>query len=138
MATAPTLADFGQLLQAARHQGEPQRLLFVFALRDIDEKATGTQRDAFAAGAGGYLQPCVCVDKAPADVASFAALAAESERTGQDWDVVFVASLAGRDGTAPDGDQVDAALRSMVNAIIQGRVTQWAAFDRAGDPIRFV
>lgn len=138
MTTAAPLEDFEQLLQAARQQVEPQRLLFVFAQRQLGRHATPAQRERFARGEGGNLQPCLCVDKAPHEIAGFAALAAESEHTGQHWDVVFVGSLEGRGGIPPNGDEADQPLRFMVNAINDGRVSEFAAFDRAGHAIRFV
>lgn len=138
MATAATLDDFEQLLQAARRQEEPQRLLFVFAERQLGQYATAAQQASFARGEGGHLQPCLCVDKAPGEIASFAALVAESEQTGQPWDVVFIGSLEGRGGIAPNSDEASQPLRFMVNAIHDGRVGEFAAFDRAGHPIRFV
>ncbi|WHZ20721.1 MAG: hypothetical protein OJF55_002870 [Rhodanobacteraceae bacterium] len=138
MAIAATLEDFDQLLLAARRQQEPQRLLFVFAGRQLGQHATAAQQASFARGEGGHLQPCLCVDKAPDDIASFAALLAESAQTGQHWDIVFVGSLEGRGGIAPNSDEAAQPLRFMVNAINDGRVGEFAAFDREGHSIRFV
>ncbi len=138
MATAGLLADFEALLQAARQQDEPQRLLFVFARKQLDQYATAEQRERFERGEGGHLQPCLCVDKVPDEVASFAALSAESERTGLHWDIVFVGCLPGRGGKAADSDETDRTLHFMVNAIIEGRVDEFAAFNRAGHALRIV
>lgn len=138
MAGTATLGRFAQLLEAAHRQGEPQRLLFVFAQRQAGEYATAAQREAFERGEGGYLRPCLCVDKAPEEIDDFASLAAESDVTGVRWDVVFVASLAGRAGVAPNRDEADQPLRFMVHAINEGRVEQFAAFDRDGNALRFV
>jgi hypothetical protein len=134
----PTLTDFKTLLDAARRQEEPQRLLFVFARRELGEYATIAQRESFERGEGGHLQPCLCVDKVTTDIAGFAALVAESAATGQHWDVVFVGSLEGRGGIAPNPDEADQPLRFMVNAINDGRVGEFAAFDREGRPLRFL
>ena len=138
MAPAVTLDDFAELLEAARQQEQPQRLLFVFVRRELGEHATAAQRDAFDRGEGGNLQPVLCVDKLPHDVASFAALAAESESTGQAWDIIFVGSLEGRGGIPPNPDEADQPLRFMVNAINDGQVGEFAAFNREGQVIRFV
>ena len=113
MATTATLADFEQLLQAARQQDEPQRLLFVFTHRELDKHATTAQRESFARGESGHLQPCLCVDKMPDEIASFAMLVAESEQTGQPWDIVFLGGIEGLGG-------------------------ELAAFDSSGRPLRFV
>jgi hypothetical protein len=138
MVTATLPGDFGALLQAARQQSEPQRLLFVFVRRELDESATAAQRASFERGEGGHLQPCLCVDKLPDDVASFAALVTESERTGQAWDIMFVAGIEGRGGIAPGSAEADRTLRAMVNAINDGRIREFAAFDREGFRISFV
>ena len=131
------LASFDDLLTAARQQPEPQRLLFVFARVELPEHATDDQRERFERREGGTISPCLCVDKAPGEVADFAALKAESEATGQHWDMVFVGSLDGRGGIAPSADEAAQPLRFMVNAINDGRVSDFAAFDHDGQVLRF-
>ena len=79
----------------------------------------------------------MCVDKAPEEVADFAALVRESKTTGLDWDIVFVASMSGRAGVAPSADEAAQPLRFMVNAINNGRVAEFAAFDRDGNVLQF-
>jgi hypothetical protein len=132
-----TLTTFQDLLAAAHAQPEPQRLLFVFARVELPESATQAQRERYERREGGTLSPCLCVDKDPSEVASFDALAGESTATGQDWDVVFVASLSGRGGTAPSADEAAQPLRFMVNAINNGRVNEFATFDRHGTALQF-
>jgi len=132
------LTDFASLLAAARRQDEPQRLLFVFAQKELPDQPTAQQRRRFESGQGGSLRPCLCVDKAPEDLTSFAALAAESAATGLAWDVVFISSLAGRGGIAPNPDQADQPLHFMVQAINDGRVDEFIAFDRSGNTLKFI
>ncbi|MHB1273322.1 MAG: ribonucleotide reductase subunit alpha [Rhodanobacter sp.] len=131
------LTSFQDLLAAAHQQPEPQRLLFVFARVELPEAATEAQRERLAAGQGGVLSPSLCVDKAPAEIASFEALVAESTATGLDWDIVLVAGLSGRAGVAPGTDEAAQPLRLMVNAINNGRVAEFAAFDRSGNVLQF-
>ncbi len=131
------LSSFNDLLRAARQQPEPQRLLFVFARVELPEAATAEQRERFERREGGTLSPCLCVDKAPSEVASFEALAAESANTGLDWDLLFVSSLGGRAGIAPGSDEAAQPLRFMVNAINNGRVADFAVFDRDGGIVQF-
>ncbi|MCW4454851.1 hypothetical protein OK348_08575 [Flavobacterium sp. MXW15] len=131
------LSSFNDLLRAARQQPEPQRLLFVFARVELPEAATAEQRERFERREGGTLSPCLCVDKAPSEVASFEALAAESANTGLDWDLLFVSSLSGRAGIAPGSDEAAQPLRFMVNAINNGRVADFAVFDRDGGIVQF-
>ena len=132
-----SLASFQDLLDAARQQPEPQRLLLVFARVELPQNATTEQRERFERREGGTLSPCLCVDKTPEEVASFAALAEESKATGQEWDLLFVGGLAGRAGVSPSADEAAQPLRFMVNAINDGRVAQFAAFDRQGEVVQF-
>lgn len=138
MTTDTLLADFEALLRTAATQEEPQRLLFVFARKRLEEQATAIQRERFERGEGGYLKPCLCVDKASQEVANFEALASESEQTGISWDIVFVSSFSGRGGIPPSSDEASQPLRFMLSAVKEGRVADMAAFDRMGRAIRFV
>lgn len=132
-----TLTSFQDLLDASRQQPQPQRLLFTFVRIELPQAATAAQRARMQAGQGGNLSPSLCVDKAPEDIASFAALVEESAATGQAWDIVFVASLSGRAGVPPSADEAVQPLHFMVNAINNGRVAEFAAFDRDGDVLQF-
>ncbi len=111
--------------------------MLAFAKAELPDAATTAQRERFDAREGGTLSPVLCVDKAPVDIANFKTLVEESARTGMDWDVVFVASLSGRAGVAPGPDEAAQPLRFMVNAINNGRVAEFAAFDRLGNVLQF-
>lgn len=131
------LNDFSDFLTAARAHDEPQHLLFVFAAAELPQKHSPGQKKRFDAGRGGSLAPVMCVDKTAAELASFAALADESRRTGQPWDMVFVAALPGRDGQPPPGNDVERALKMMIDAVHRGAIDRFAAFDPDGQPVRF-
>lgn len=126
------IASFDDLLQAARLQADPQRLLFVFAGVELPDKPTAAQRAAFEAGRGGSLAPIMCVDKSPEELPDFATLVGESEQFGQPWAVVFAAALSGRNGRAPAEADVDKALERMVESIKGGAVGSMIPFDRQG------
>lgn len=130
------LRDFSDLLQAAREQPEPQRLLLVFAAAELPRDATAEETAAFERGEGGALAPVVCVDKLPAEIDSFASLLDESARTGIGWDILFVASLPGRGGFAPNADEAVQPLQMMVEAIKGGRVGEFLAVTRAGELVQ--
>lgn len=134
--TSPT-SHFAQLLQAAAAQPQPQRLLFVFAGAELPADATPAQRERYERGQGGALAPLMCVDKTPAELTSFAALAEEARRYGPPWQVVFVAGLGGADGQPPSDAQVDQALERMVDAVKQGRISGYAAYDSSGCALSF-
>lgn len=126
------ISSFDDLLQAARQQSEPQRLLLVFTAASLPDGADAAQRASFEAGEGGELVPLMCVDKDPQVLADFAALVAEAARAGPPWTLVFAAALAGRAGQPPSSTQVDAALQRMVEAVKGGDVGRYVPFDRQG------
>jgi len=124
---------FRQLLTAAAAQPEPQRLLFVFAVAELPDNATPGQTERFRRGEGGSLAPQMCVDKAPGDLADFAALVEESRKAGPPWQVVFAASLAGQAGQPPTRDRIDQALQTMVEAVRNGGIGGFAAYGPQGE-----
>lgn len=130
-----TLQHFNDLLDAARQQPEPQRLLLVFAAAELPEDASPEERVAFERGEGGALGPVLCVDKRPEEIAGFTALCDEARHTDISWDVLFVGALSGRGGHAPNADEAVQPLRMMVEAIKGGRIAQFLAIDRDGDLI---
>lgn len=129
------LSTFDDLLLAARQQAEPQKLLMVFAGAELPDEATDEQRERFESGAGGALAPLMSVDKDPAEVSGFAALAEESLAHGAGWDLVFVGSLGGRAGQPPTHREADMALDRMIEAVKTGRFGNLIAFDRRGDAV---
>lgn len=131
------IAEFADLLAAAKAQPEPQRLLLVFVAAELPEDATETERQRHAENQGGSLKPVLCVDKLPEELADFAGLLAESERTGVAWDLVFAAGLAGRAGQAPSSDEAEQPLKMMVGAIESGSIGNFIAFDRQGQAVSF-
>lgn len=129
------IASFDDLLQAARQQTEPQRLLFVFASADLPEDSTSTQRERFLAGQGGALVPIMCVDKTPEVLLTFADLVQEARQFGQEWSIVFAAALCGNGGLAPTSEAAEKSLQRMVEAIKAGTLGTFIPFDRQGQPV---
>jgi len=128
-----TISNFEDLLQAAAQQPDPQRMLFVFVEKGPPEDWPADNAGNFRPDSGGTLTPVVCVDKAVTDVSSFAGLAKESEATGQHWDIVLVACIAGKHGAAPSALEVDQGLEMMVDAVKTGsKLSRFLAFDRRG------
>ena len=130
------ISSFDDLLRAAREQPEPQRLLFVFAGAEAPDDATAEQRARFQAGQGGALTPLMSVDKAPEELATFAALVEESREFGQDWAIVFVAGLSGRGGRAPSSEEAGRSLERMIESITTGSFAAFLPFNRLGEPVR--
>ena len=129
------ISGFESLLEAARQQPEPQRLLFVFAAAELPDDCTPAQRAQFEAGRGGALTPLMCVDKTPDEISAFQVLLEESRQFGGEWSVVFVAALSGRDGCAPSSEDAGIPLERMIESIKAGSPGSMIAFDRQGQAL---
>lgn len=130
------ISSFDDLLQAARAQPEPQRLLFVFAGVELPDDATPAQRQRFEAGQGGALVPLMCVHKRPDELASFGALTLESSQFGHDWGIVFAAALSGTLSRAPTSEDAEEPLQRMVEAIKRGDHGAYIPFDPQGHAVQ--
>ena len=124
------ITTFDELLLAARHQTEPQRLLLVFANAELPADSTPEQAARFEAGQGGALAPLMCVDKTVAEIGSFASLAAEAQQFGQPWSLVFAAAMV--DGP----DDAEAMLQRMVEDIKRGAIGNYLPFNLQGEAVR--
>lgn len=112
-------------------------MLFVFVEKGPPDDRSADKAASFRTGSGGTLTPVVCVDKAACDIDSFAGLAKESEATGQRWDIVLVACLAGKNGVAPSAAEIDQGLEAMIDAVKTGiKLWRYLAFDHRGDPLQ--
>jgi hypothetical protein len=131
------IAQFSDLLNVAKVQSEPQRLLFVFVAAELPEDATEGEKQRHAEQQGGSLRPVLCVDKLPDELDDFASLLNESQSTGINWDLVFAAGLSGRAGFPPSADEAEQPLKMMVGAIETGSIGNFIAFDRDGLAVSF-
>ena len=123
---------------AARQQAEPQRLLFVFLKASLPKDHKEEEKSRFYSGQGGALEPVMCVDKTLEELGVFSDLVKESEKMEQDWQIVLVASLSGRNGVVPDSDEAEHPLKMMVETVQHGGdLSKFMAFDRGGEPVRF-
>lgn len=133
MTTSDAVSSFDDLLEVARAQSDPQRLLFVFAEAELPDKPTEMQQRQFNDRQGGGLGPVMCVDKLPSEIISFQKLVEESVQTGKHWDVVFASSMSGSNGVAPSSADADAPLKLLVEHIKRGNLTRVIAFNRDGE-----
>lgn len=131
------ITSFADLLNAARQQPEPQRLLFVFTQPELPPGHSAEETRRFQAGIGGTLTPKMVTDKAAHELHSFSDLVEESGRTGQDWTIVFVAGLGGHGSIMPSSEDAQEPLKRMIASIQNGRVESYLAFDRSGNLVRF-
>ena len=130
------VTGFQSLLDAARQQPEPQRLLLVFTRAELPDNATVEQRAKFEQGEGGALVPVMYVDKKPEEVRSFDELVEESRHTGQHWDMMFVGCLSGQGGRGLDDNTVQKALETMIMSIQGGIVAHLLAYRPNGEQVR--
>ncbi len=132
------ISDYDSLLRAARAQSQPQRLLFVFLKATLPKDHGAVEASRFATGQGGALEPIMCVDKTPDELGSFADLVKESEQMNQEWHVVLVASLGGKNGKAPSAQDAERPLKMMMHSVEHGSdLSRYMAFDRQGNPLQF-
>lgn len=130
------ITSFDDLLQAARYQPAPQRLLLVFVAVELPEDSTAAQRAAFEAGEGGALVPAMCVDKSPQELDSFQALAQEAAQFGAPWTLLVAAAMSGADMQPPTSEQAGQALQGMVEAVKRGQLDNFIVFDAQGLPLQ--
>lgn len=126
-----SLDSFDDFLTIARQQIEPQRLLIVLTRRELPEGYTQAMEATFKAGRGGHLAPVACVDKDPEQLTDFDSFKIEAD-SQTDWDIAFVAALSLLPGQPVD----DSMLDRMVEAVRQGGVSGYLAFDREGNPLQ--
>lgn len=131
------ISCFADLLNEAHSQPDPQRLLFVFTRAELPDHPTPEQRARFEQGEGGVLTPVVCVDKTLDELSDMAALVAESRETGVEWDIVFVAALAGSGSLPPSSEEAEPHLQKMVESLKMGNIESFLALDRQGEVVSF-
>ena len=131
------ISSFDDLLQAARAQPQPQRLLFVFTGVELPDDSTAEQAASFATGEGGALVPLMVVDKDAGELPDFDTLARESRQFNQDWCIVFAAALSGSNSRAPTRSDAERPLQRMVEAIRHGTHAAFMPFDRQGQTVLF-
>lgn len=130
------ISNFDDLLQAARAEPLPQRLLLVFAGAELPTDADAEQRARFEAGEGGALVPLMCVDKRPDELTTFAQLCNEADGMHSGWRMVFAGALSGSVGQPPSDQSVDQAFERLLGLIQAGQMdqvlAQTLAFTRDG------
>lgn len=123
------ISSFNELLQAASQQDDAQRLLLLFAnAESSSKKHKSTQR--------GTIEPVMCVDKLPVEIASFEALSEEADAISKDWNFIFIAGLSGKGDVAPTTEEADPYLNKMTNDLASGQdMSQYVVFDRSGGTV---
>jgi len=65
-------------------------------------------------------------------------LVEESKQVGQEWQMVLIAILAGKNGVAPSSEVAEEPLKKMVRTVqAGGDLSPFLMFDSSGDPVIF-
>ena len=132
------ITDYKSLLAVGRQQTDPQRFLFVFLQAFLPDDHSDADKQRFDSGQGGELIAIMCVDKNLSDLTDFATLVEESKQMEQDWSMVLVACLSGRNANFPTAEEAEEPLKMMVQAVQNGSdLSKYLAFDKQGDLLQF-
>ena len=132
------ITDYQSLLAVGKQQIDPQRFLFVFLQASLPADHNDTDKERFNSGQGGELQAIMCVDKGLDELTNFADLVTESKQMEQDWSMVLIACLSGKNGMLPSSEEAEQPLNMMVQAVQNGGdLSKYLAFDRQGDLLHF-
>ncbi len=132
------ITDYKSLLAVGRQQNEPQRFLFVFLQAFLSDKHSDEDQQRFQSGQGGELKAIMCVDKNLSDLTDFDDLVAESKKMEQEWSMVLVACLSGRNGSHPTIEDVEEPMKNMMQTVQKGGdLSKYLAFDKQGDLLSF-
>lgn len=123
---------FNELVSMANEQDQPQRLLFLFARPETKAKKNNKMQR-------GHIEPIMCVDKLPEEIANFEALTKEADSLESSWQFVFVAGLSGQNGVAPSAEEAEPYLNKMTNDLVTGQnIANYVVIDRAGQPLEMM
>lgn len=132
------ITDYKTLLMVGKQQSDPQRFLFVFLQASLPEDHNEADKQRFQSGQGGELKAIMCVDKDLAELTDFADLVAESKQMEQNWSMVLIACLSGRNGIPPTSEEAEQPLKTMVQTIQNGGdLSKYLAFDKQGVLLSF-
>jgi len=132
------ITNYKSLLTVGRQQSDPQRFLFVFLQAFLSDDHNDEDKQQFQSGQGGELKAIMCVDKNLSDLTNFTDLVTESKQMEQEWSMVLVACLSGKNGSFPTSEAAEEPLNLMVQAVQNGGdLSKYLAFDKQGDLIQF-
>ncbi|WP_196138191.1 ribonucleotide reductase subunit alpha [Aliikangiella sp. G2MR2-5] len=106
-----TNSNFLHLLEAAKAQSKPQRLLFLLAKSERDNKAKKSK-------ARGTISPVACVDKLPEELTNLMDFIKEADQITTDWDMVFIAGMSGENEIAPSTEDAAPLLEKMASDLL--------------------
>ena len=117
------------MVDAAEAQDQPQRLLIMLAKSEIE---TNDKEE----GMSGTITPVICVDKTPEEITTFEDFVTEADSINADWDMMFIAGLAGENNQMPTPEEADPVLNKMVNDLMSGQdLSRYLVLDRNEEPV---
>lgn len=117
-------SNFKKLIDAAKAQDQPQRLLIMLAKSTIET----TNSDEAVSGT---ITPVTCVDKTPDEVSTFENFVIEADKVNSDWDMLFIGGLAGKNNEMPTTEDADPFLNKMVDDLMSGNgLSRYLVLDR--------
>ena len=122
-------SNFKKMIDAAETQEQPQRILIMLAKSEIEisDKEKGMS---------GTITPVICVDKTPDEITSFEDFVKEADSINSEWDMMFIAGLAGENNEMPTPEDADPILNQMVNNLMSGQdLSRYLVLDRNDDPV---
>jgi len=132
------ITDFQSLLAVGRQQIEPQRFLFVFLQTTLPDNPSDKDKQRFQKGRGGELKAIMCVDKNLDELSTFTDLVSEAKQMAQEWHLVLVACLSGKNGDNPTAEEAEDPLKRMVQSVQNGAdLSKYLAFDKQGNLLQF-
>lgn len=125
-------SNFHKLVQAAKAQPEPQRLLFLLAKSERSNKAKKSR-------ARGTITPIACVDKLPQELSTIKKFASEADRITADWNMILIAGMNGSDGHAPTTEEAEPLLNKMANDLVSGQdLSRYLILTRDDDQVELM
>ena len=132
------ITDYESLLAVGKQQNDPQRFLFVFLQASLPGDHDEAEQQRFHSGQGGELKAIMCVDKDLEELTDFADLVTESQQMEQDWNMVLIACLSGKNGVHPTSGEAEQPLKMMVQTVQNGGdLSKYLAFDKQGVLLHF-
>ena len=122
-------SNFKKMIDAAQAQDQPQRILIMLAKSEVEESDKEK-------GISGTITPVICVDKTPDEITSFEDFVKEADSINSEWDMMFIAGLAGENNEMPTPEDADPILNQMVNNLMSGQdLSRYLVLDRNDDPV---
>lgn len=122
--------NFNDLVNEAKKQNIPQRMLFLFA------KAESLKGVFAVKHKSGTITPVMCADKLPEEIKTFQDLVTEADGISRNWNFVFIATFGDNPLQAPSSKDADSYLKRMCDDLAEGKdLSKYVVLDRDESPV---